>query len=228
MTVEVLIVEDDENLRIALQDNLEQESYRVCSARNGEQAQQWLDKQRFDVIVLDIMLPDGDGYQLCRRWRKKAIASMIIMLTARSLEEDIVKGFEAGADDYLIKPYRLTEFLLRVRALARRANKPLAETLALPGFRIDADAHQVSRQSGEAIELTAKEYDLLMCLIANRNSALTRNHILDEVWGQDVVVDARTVDNFVSNLKKKLGWHANAGFRIATIRGVGYRMEIDE
>jgi DNA-binding response OmpR family regulator len=152
---------------------------------------------------------------------------MVMMLTARTLEDDIVRGFEAGAQDYLTKPYRLRELLMRVRALVRRAGTPPPQVMSFAGFSLDLGKRALSRGDGSTIELTRTEFDLLAYLVRHRDRALTRQEILDTVWGQDVVVDPRTVDNFVSNLKKKLGWTSTSGFTIHTIRGVGYRMEID-
>jgi DNA-binding response OmpR family regulator len=153
---------------------------------------------------------------------------MVLMLTARTLEEDIVRGFEAGADDYLTKPYRLRELLARVRALLRRSRGAATTSLDFAGHRVDPQARIVQDAEGREIELTRTEYDLLVYLLRHRDRALTRAELLDEVWGRDVVVDARTVDNFVSNLKKKLRWDTRSTFEIRTIRGVGYRMRVDE
>lgn len=228
--IAVLIVEDDENLALALTDNLEQEDYHVVRASTGEKANLYIQDKKFDVIVLDVMLPDTDGYKLCQKWRKQGCDSMIIMLTARSLEDDIVKGFDAGVDDYVVKPYRIQEFLRRIKALLRRSGRESANgnEQQLPGFNIDQDARSITNDKGEEISLTKKEYDLLEYFIQNQNQALTRDMILDEVWGRNIVVDTRTVDNFVSNLKKKLDWNAESAFRFTTIRGVGYRFEIED
>lgn len=225
--IEILIVEDDENLALALQDNLLQESYEVSLASNGEKAKELLSLQSFDVIVLDVMLPDSDGYSLCEYWRQQGVGSMILMLTARSLEEDIIKGFDAGADDYVVKPYRIQEFLRRIQALLRRSGREVSNDAQLPGFHFEHTARCVTNENGEEVSLTKKEYDLLEYFIKNQNQALTRDMILDEVWGRNVLVDTRTVDNFVSNLKKKLNWSVDSAFRFTTIRGVGYRFELD-
>jgi DNA-binding response OmpR family regulator len=223
----VLIVEDDAHLRLGLKDNLEDEGYRVLTASNAAEARSALAEMRADLVILDIMLPDTDGYALCRALRSEGLASMILMLTARSLEEDLVRGFEAGADDYVSKPYRLAELLMRVRALLRRAGAaPLPRLDAFGGFVLHREARRVVDARGTAVEFTRKELDLLLFLVDQRGRALSRDEILDAVWGADVVVDHRTVDNFVSSLKKKLGWSPASAFRIATVRGVGYRMEI--
>jgi len=222
----ILIVEDDEHLRLALEDNLVQEGYEVLCAADATHAERRIDAHAFDLVILDIMLPDGDGYSLCRRLRARGSDAMVLILTARSLEDDLVRGFEAGADDYLAKPYRLRELLARTAALLRR-RAPKAETIALHDFGIDRRARSVRDRAGNEIDLTRKEFDLLCCLIDRHGCALTRRELLDEVWGRGLSVDNRTVDNFISNLRRKLGWSPTSGYRIHAIRGVGYRMEID-
>lgn len=223
----ILIVEDDENLRLALADNLEDEGHVVTSAATVAEAEARLSARDPDLMVLDIMLPDGDGYGICERYRASGGQAMVLMLTARSLEDDLVRGFDAGADDYLKKPYRLRELLSRVAALLRRrGGRSAAEPQGFGDIRIDTEARIVSGPRG-AIALTRTEYDLLVYFDGARGKALDRNTILDAVWGADVVVDGRTVDNFVSSLKKKLGWRKDSPWRIRTVRGVGYRFEVD-
>ncbi len=224
----VLVVEDDENLRLGLTDNLGDEGYRVVAAATSEAARASIAKDRFELIVLDVMLPDGNGYELCRELRAAGNGAMVLMLTARTLEEDVVRGLEAGADDYLAKPYRLAELLARVKALLRRgaARAPGGDALEFAGYRLDRKARTVSAPGGAAVDLTRTEFDLLALFVSRRGEALPRQRILDEVWGQDVVVDGRTIDNFVSSLKRKLGWTGKSRFAIVTVRGVGYRMEI--
>lgn len=227
----VLVVEDDENLRITLADNLEDEGYRVRAVDRGRAALEAVEHEHPDVVVLDIMLPDLDGYSVCRSLRQRGLVSKVLMLTARTLEDDVVQGFDAGADDYLAKPYRLRELLARVRALLRRgAARPAAAGggSVLPGFAIDRDARTVTGAGARAIDLTRTEFDLLVFLVDNRGKALSRDVILERVWGDDVVVDPRTVDNFVSSLKRKLGWVQGCGYAIRAVRGVGYRLELDD
>lgn len=223
----ILIVEDDPNLRVGLQDNLQDEGYDVAAAASASEADALLRTRSFDLLLLDVMLPGEDGYSLCRRLRAAGLQSMVMMLTARTLEDDIVRGFEAGAQDYLTKPYRLRELLARVRALMRRAGTAPPQVMTFASFSLDLGRRLLSRADGDTIELTRTEFELLAYLVRHRDRALTRGEILDAVWGKDVVVDPRTVDNFVSNIKKKLGWASTSGFTIHTIRGVGYRMEIE-
>jgi DNA-binding response OmpR family regulator len=223
----LLIVEDDPILRLTLRDNLRDEGYDVAVAASAREAEPLLRERAFELLLLDVMLPGEDGYAFCRRLRAGGLKSMVMMLTARTLEDDIVRGFEAGAQDYLTKPYRLRELLARVRALVRRAGAPASEVQSFGAFTLDLGRRTLSRTDGSLIDLTRTEFDLLAYLLKHRDRALARGDILNAVWGRDVVVDPRTVDNFVSNLKKKLGWTVGSGFTIHTIRGVGYRMELD-
>lgn len=228
---EILVVEDDPNLRLALVDNLQDEGYQVQQVAHGNGALEIASRHAFDVVILDIMLPDIDGYTVCRRMREQGIRSAILMLTARTLEDDLVAGFDAGADDYLAKPYRLRELLARVGALIRRRGAAAARAGASPeeiddlsGIKIDRKGRTVREPNGELVDLTRTEFDLLVYLIDHAGQALSRQSILRHVWG-DVVVDPRTVDNFVSSLKRKLGWKRGCGFGIHAVRGVGYRFE---
>ncbi|MGH1348227.1 MAG: response regulator transcription factor [Nannocystales bacterium] len=235
MIESILVVEDDENLRLPLVDNLEDEGFEVAHASSGEIAIELARTKTFDVIVLDIMLPGISGYEVCKALRAQGSTAGVLMLTARSLEDDVVTGFDAGADDYLTKPYRLRELLARVRALLRRrgggstevATKASETVFDLDGVMIDRSARTVLDTQGEPVDLTRTEFDLLVFMVAHRGEAMAREVILDKVWG-NVRVDPRTVDNFVSNLKKKLGWTKDRKFAFRAVRGVGYRLEFDE
>jgi DNA-binding response OmpR family regulator len=225
----ILVVEDDTNLRTTLADNLREEGYESEEVGTCDAARAALSRRAPDLIILDVMLPDGDGYSLCRALRQQGVECMVMMLTARTLEEDLVRGFDAGAQDYLGKPYRLRELLARIAALLRRASPTSAPTptvVRFAGFTLDLGRRVLTTSDDRAVELTRKEFDLLAFLLRNRERALTRDEILDGVWGSDVVVDAHTVDNFVSSLRKKLGGASSSGFAIQTIRGVGFRMEV--
>jgi len=226
MASSVLIVEDDANLRLTLEDNLGEQGYQVRTAASVAEAWKALDSAPADVVVLDLMLPDGDGYAFCKRLREKKLPARVLMLTARSLEEDLVRGFDAGADDYLAKPYRLRELYARIAALVRRG--PAEGSAAGPvvhrfgPFTVEVETRSVTGPGGP-VELTRKEFDLLVLLLESGGKVLSRDEILDRVWG-DVVVDLHTVDNFVSSLKKKLGVKKGSpGFELKTVRGVGFR-----
>lgn len=221
----VLVIEDDPNLRRTLEDNLCDEGYTVLAAANASAANRLWAQHAVDVVVLDIMLPDGSGYEVCRAIRRAGHPTRVLMLTARSLEEDLLAGFAAGADDYLTKPYRLRELLARVAALCRRGGVS-PEVLHWGELRLDPAARQCTHVQTGPIELTRTEFDLLHTLAGHRDRALSREELLRTVWGE-VRVDERTVDNFVSALKKKLAWTPSSPWRIRTVRGFGYRMEVD-
>jgi DNA-binding response OmpR family regulator len=221
----VLVVEDDENLRVVLRDNLEEEGYLVTAAANAAAARAAIDGGRHDLVVLDVMLPDGDGYTLCRQLRAAGNKARVLMLTARGLEDDLVTGLDAGADDYLVKPYRLRELLARVRALLRRGSEPAPaarEILRCGSYRIDLRAREVFADGGDSVSLTRTEFDLLSFLLRHPGRAIPREEILNAVWGNGLAIDDHTVDNFVSQLKRKLG----ADVPIRTIRGIGYRLDL--
>ncbi|MCC7070271.1 MAG: response regulator transcription factor [Deltaproteobacteria bacterium] len=223
----MLLVEDDANLRTTLDEVLRDEGLSVATADSVASASALLAAASFDLVILDLMLPDGDGYSLCERIRREGKKARVLMLTARTLDGDLERGFEVGADDYLKKPYRLRELLARVKALLRRADAavPAPQGLLLGELRIDKDARRVVDAAGAEIPLTRTELDLLVLFIEQAGKALSRNEILDRVWGKSVVVDERTVDNFVSSLKKKLRWTPESPFNFRSVRGVGYRLE---
>jgi len=221
----VLVVEDDENLRVVLRDNLEEEGYRVTAAASAADARAAIDGGRYDLVVLDVMLPDGDGYSICRQLRAAGNSTRVLMLTARGLEDDLVTGLDAGADDYLVKPYRLRELMARVRALLRRGGEPAAaapEVLQCGSYRVDLRAREVFGDGGASVPLTRTEFDLLSFLLRHPGRAIAREEILNAVWGSGIAIDDHTVDNFVSQLKRKLG----ADVPIRTVRGVGYRLDL--
>jgi DNA-binding response OmpR family regulator len=228
----VLVVEDDTTIREVLQALLESVGDAVAAAPDGTTALERIKAGDVDLVVLDLMLPDTDGYRLCRELRDAQTDARILMLTARSLDEDVVRGFDAGADDYVTKPYRLALLLARVRALLRRgapgSPKRQDTRLRFGEFVLDSESRRVTRTDGAVVDLTRKEFDLLRYFLVNAGRALARQQILDDVWGADLVVDERTIDNFVSSTKKKLGWKSGCGFRIVTVRGVGYRLELEE
>lgn len=228
VSARIFVLEDDESLRLALLDNLEEEGYLVESASTLLEARAKLANLRPDLFILDIMLPDGDGYSFCRALRQEGHDGLVLMLTARTLEEDLLRGFEAGADDYLSKPYRLKELLARTQALLRRRGKVVEDRVRFDHFELDRAARRVRDQNGRDVELTKTEFDLLLLLLQERGRVLARDEILNRVWGENIVVDPRTVDNFVSSLKKKLGVTEGSAVRIQTVRGVGYRMELPE
>jgi DNA-binding response OmpR family regulator len=224
----ILIVEDDATLADTLEDNLKEEGYEVFSTRDGENALALIRSKLPDLIVLDIMLPTLDGLSVCRIIRKDptTLHIPIIMLTARGTEVDKIVGLESGADDYIVKPFGLGEFLARVRAVMRRMpGRPALQDELLSGdLRVDLAGRRVFRGSQE-LRLSHKEFDLLSELMRNQGAVLSRDLILTKVWGYEYFGDKRTVDVHVRWLREKIEDDASNPQRIVTVRGVGYRFE---
>jgi two-component system phosphate regulon response regulator PhoB len=228
MTPEVLVVEDEPDIRSLIVHHLERDGFRCRTAGNGGDALAAVRAAAPDLIVLDVMLPDVDGLEVCRRLRGDASAATvpIIMLTAKADEVDRVVGLELGADDYVAKPFSPKELVARVRAVLRRA-RPVdtSRPLAVGGVALDAARHQVT-VAGARVTLTPKEFQLLHALMESAGRVLSREHLLNRVWGyaRADAIESRTVDVHVRRLRAKLG---DAGARIATVKTVGYRFEPD-
>ena len=224
----ILIVEDDATLADTLEDNLKEEGYEVFSTRDGENALALIRSKLPDLIVLDIMLPTLDGLSVCRIIRKDptTLHIPIIMLTARGTEVDKIVGLESGADDYIVTPFGLGEFLARVRAVMRRMpGRPALQDELLSGdLRVDLAGRRVFRGNQE-LRLSHKEFDLLSELMRNQGAVLSRDLILTKVWGYEYFGDKRTVDVHVRWLREKIEDDASNPQRIVTVRGVGYRFE---
>jgi two-component system phosphate regulon response regulator PhoB len=223
VSARILVVDDEPDLLELVRFNLAQAGYAVVIASTGAEAVAELRRAPPDLVILDLMLPDLSGTELCRRIRADAsLASLpIIMLTAKSEEVDRVVGFELGADDYVTKPFSPRELALRVKAVLRRQSEPAAARAQLESgpLRVDGEAHRCE-VAGVEVRLTAKEFKLLQTLMERPGRVLTRERLLDEVWGSDITVTARTIDTHVKRLREKLG---EAGPLIETVRGVGYR-----
>ena len=225
----VLVVEDEENLLAALRYNLDKEGYQVLTAVDGEQGLEAAREEKPDLILLDIMLPKLDGFEVCRILRRETNIP-IVMLTAKGEEVDRVVGLELGADDYVTKPFSMRELLARVRAMLRRSriasetHSARGERLRAGDLEIDLVSH-TARLGGSPLELKPREFDLLGLLVANTGRALTRDQILERLWGHDYVGDTRTVDVHIRWLREKIEADPGSPKRIITIRGVGYRFE---
>ncbi len=220
----VLVVEDEADLRDILSYNLVQAGHRVDLAPTGEEGLRIARSSPIDVVLLDLMLPDMPGTDVCRALRKnpKTAGLGVIMLTAKGEEIDRVVGFEVGVDDYVTKPFSVRELLLRIQALLRRGAKDKEEeggVLRLGNISVDRAAHRVTVH-GEEIAVTALEFKLLVTLIVRKDRVQTRSVLLSDVWGIDADITSRTVDTHVKRLREKLG---SGGQHIETIRGVGYR-----
>jgi DNA-binding response OmpR family regulator len=220
----VLIIEDDPALLRGLRDNFESQAFRVHLARDGRAGLSAALAHPPDLLLLDIMLPKMNGYEICRAVRAKQLEMPIIMLTAKGQEEDIVRGLELGADDYVTKPFSIRELLARAKAFLRRRQAASATVFEFSDCKLDLTAHKVFR-NGKEIGLTAKEFRLLEFFVQRPGRALTRDQILDGVWGNDIVVNDRSVDRCVTTLRAKIEPDPHQPVCIQTIRDIGYRFE---
>jgi two-component system phosphate regulon response regulator PhoB len=223
MAHQVLIVEDEQDLQRLLGQSFQQAGFRVASALDGETALRLVKETAFDLILLDLGLPDIDGTEVCRALKQspQTAAIPVVMATAQGAEVDRVVGFELGAADYVVKPFSVRELILRVRAVLRRADGPgePTERVDFGVLRVDRAAHR-AWVAGQEVALTALELRLLLMLLDRRGRVLTRDLLLDEVWGSNADVTSRNVDTHVKRVREKLG---AAGEYIETVRGVGYR-----
>lgn len=215
----ILIVEDEEIIARFIKIGLSKAGYRCECVFNGRVAADRLEENRYDLILLDIMLPEIDGYELMEYIREFGIP--VIFITAKTALEDKVKGLKAGADDYITKPFELAELTARVESVMRRYHKG-QDRIKLAGLDIDIASRMV-KKDGKEIELTVKELDLLLLFLRNRNIALFRDRIYEEVWGGEYDPESRTVDVHIQRLKKKAGLENE----IVCIRKIGYRLEVD-
>ncbi|MCH8193432.1 MAG: response regulator transcription factor [Planctomycetes bacterium] len=224
----ILIVEDDPAILRGLKDNLEYESYDVVTARDGELGYRLIQEQRPDLVVLDLMLPKMDGYELCRKIRSEGMDMPILMLTARSEEGDRVRGFDLGADDYVTKPFSVPELLARIRAILRRVQPPtdLPDQVNFDEVVVDFKRF-AAKKAGEVLKLSRKEFGVLRLLAARAGQVVTRNELLGEVWGHDYFPTARTVDNHIASLRAKLENDPAQPNHLITIHGVGYKLVVE-
>ena len=224
----ILVVDDEVRIRSIVRKYAEFEGHTVTEAGDGMEAVNLCRREKFDIIILDIMMPELDGFSACREIRKHT-NTPVIMLSARSEEYDKINGFELGIDDYVTKPFSPRELMLRVEAVLKRTKRDTAEEkeqneiveMDNGALRVDLTA-RIVYIDGERIEMSPKEYDLFFYLLRNRNVALTRERLINEVWGYDFYGDARTLDTHIKLLRKSLGRYSEY---IVTLRGVGYRFE---
>ncbi len=229
MTPHVLVVEDEDALATLLQYNLEKEGYDVALAQDGEEALMLVDERLPDLVVLDWMLPKVSGIEVCRRLRSRAETRNvpIILLTARGEETDRIRGLDTGADDYVVKPFSMSELTARIRAVLRRIRPGLAEDRIRQGdITIDRVAHRVRRGVRE-VHLGPTEFRLLDYLMQHPGRVFSREQLLDAVWGSDVYVEARTVDVHIGRLRKALNLDVEAD-PIRTVRSAGYSLDLGE
>ncbi|WP_438448703.1 response regulator transcription factor [Gorillibacterium sp. sgz5001074] len=221
----ILLAEDDERLGELVSHMLNRKAgYRVEWVMSGRDAYDYATASHYDILLLDWMMPDGDGIHTCRKLRKTGYQGAILMLTAKDSLKDRVDGLDAGADDYLVKPFELEELLARIRALTRRNYAPLIqEVMPIGSLTLDRNSFTVQRE-GESIQLTPREFQLLDLLAANQGQVLTRELMLDRIWGYDADVSAKIVDATVKLLRKKLETFGLEEM-IQSVRGVGYKLE---
>jgi DNA-binding response OmpR family regulator len=222
----ILLVEDERKISAYVRQGLEEAGHAVDTAFTGLEALHWATAAEYDSIVLDILLPEMDGITVCRELRKRGLCSPILMLTARDSVEDRVAGLDAGADDYLVKPFALKELLARLRSLSRRASEaPRSPVMTIADLTLDPASYQVTR-AGKKIVLSAKEFAILEYLMRNSGLVLTRNKITEHVWGYDAFHQSNAFDVYIRNLRRKM----DDGFEpklIQTVRDVGYQLSTE-
>ena len=220
----VLIIEDEPNMVLGLKDSCEYEGYEVAVARNGREGLEKATTEKPDIILLDVMLPLMSGIDVCRTLRTRGIETPILMLTARSQEIDKVIGLEVGADDYVTKPFSIKELLARIRAHLRRASKQVVDIESFSFGDVELNFKKyVARKGGQVLELSAREFEILRYLIRRRGEIVTRDQLLDQVWGYRSTPVTRTVDNHIARLRQKIEQDPSEPQHIITVHRIGYR-----
>ena len=220
----ILIIEDEEDMVLGLRKNLEWEGFEVIAASDGEAGLNCAVNDSHDLILLDIMLPKLSGLDVCRRLRNRGVNTPVIMLTARGQEIDKVLGLEIGADDYVTKPFSIRELLARVRAILRRASRPDTQTdiYRFGDLELNFGRHQAHKR-GQALELSPREFGMLRYFVNHRGETVTRDQLLDEVWGYDNFPLTRTVDNHIARLRQKIEENPSEPQHIITVHRIGYK-----
>mgnify|MGYP001627907207 CR=1 FL=1 len=229
----ILIVEDDSTLRRGVSDNFAARGYQVEAVADGEQGLERARNRKNDLLILDVMLPRINGYEICRYLRQEGVPTPVIFVTAKAEESDVLLGLGLGADDYVRKPFGVRELLARAESVLRRASaaeangttsgEPRGDGFRFGEFLLDRRAHKLRGADGHPVPLSPREYDLLVCFIEHAGRALSREDIMDEVWGYDARVTSRTIDRFVTTLRKKIEPSPAQPRFIETIREFGYR-----
>jgi DNA-binding response OmpR family regulator len=220
----ILIVEDEPSIAMVLEDDMRREGYQTEVASDGDTAIRCATGQPFDLILLDIMLPGKDGFEVCREVRRAGVQTPIILLTARTQEAEKVMGLELGADDYVTKPYSARELRARVKAHLRRTAAPMPEVYRFGDAEVDFARCEL-RRAGRHVDLSALEYKLLTAFVKNSGRVLTRAQLLDQVWGRGTHVTDRVVDNQVTNLRKRIEPEPEKPRYLVALRGLGYRFD---
>lgn len=220
----ILVVEDEPALLRGLADNLKRELHDVSTATDGETAYRLMKEQKPDLVILDLMLPKLSGYEVCRQARAEGLTTPILILTARGEETDRVLGLDLGADDYVTKPFSVRELLARVRALLRRAQpaKATLDRLTVEDVTIDFRKYE-ARKAGVTLDMTRREFQILQALASRPGEVVTRDELLSQVWGMEVSITTRTIDNHIAGLRAKLERDPAQPTHLLTVRGVGYK-----
>jgi DNA-binding response OmpR family regulator len=222
--IRILIVEDEPGIALALEEDLRSEGYEVEVAADGETASRRAREENFDAILLDLMLPRKDGYEVCRELRRAGVATPILMLTAKTHEAEKVLGLELGADDYVTKPYSPRELRARIKALLRRATGDLPEIYRFGDAEVDFGRREL-RCGGKLVETTPLEFKLLEAFVHRRGRVLSRQQLLDAAWGHETFVTDRVVDNQVNHLRQKIEPDPSKPRYLISVRGIGYRFD---
>lgn len=221
----ILVVEDERPLRVGIEDSLRRDGYRVLSAADGQSGLELAIAEKPDLLVLDVMLPKLDGFALCRELRRLGVKTLVLMLTARGLVEDRVTGLDAGADDYLTKPFSLVELHARIRALLRRSQSAAKVPMPVAFGDVQVDVpKRLCTKAGRDVALTAKEFGVLQLLVENAGEVVTREQFLDLVWGYASFPTTRTIDNHIARLRRKLEADPGDPQLILTVSKLGYRL----
>lgn len=226
----ILIVDDEEHILELIKFNLESKGYKVITAANGIDALKIAKSEQPNLILLDLMIPGIDGYDVCKEVRRENSISdtPIIMITAKSEELDKILGLELGADDYITKPFSIRELLARVKAVLRRTTiQPVDKSFKFGNVVVDFEKHEVTKE-GKKIELTLKEFELLEILIKNKGRVMTRDFLLDKIWGYEYIGETRTVDVHIRHLRQKVEDDDKSPQYVETIRGIGYRFNVGD
>jgi len=224
----ILIVEDEPNMVIGLKDNFEIEGFKVDTATDGESGLEKILQNKYDLVVLDIMLPKLSGFDVCKTVRKKGNDTPIILLTARSEEIDKVLGLELGADDYITKPFSIRELLARIKAVLRRRESTVgsngnSENIKIGNLEVNFSTYNAYNINGE-VQMSHKEFEILNLLWSNRNKTVSRDDLLRIIWGFDESPTTRTIDNFIVKLRQKIERNPNRPKTILTVHGIGYKL----
>jgi DNA-binding response OmpR family regulator len=226
MPKSILVIEDDPGIQMSLRDELESEGYEVRTADDGERGVEEVRQRRPDLVILDVMLPTLDGYEVCKRLRGDGVTTPIIMLTVKDKEVDKILGLELGADDYVTKPFSLRELVARVRAHLRRSEESQNEVSRYRIGNVEVDFKRFeATKGGEKVEFTTLEFQILKLLVRRRDEGLSRDDFLDEIWGEEnIQVTSRTIDSHIANIRKKIEDDPSQPRFIKSIRGIGYKL----